>query len=176
MNYYFLIKPSNFSRLGEVNIDGEYEEVINTDFSISSDANINSKLNYLIFEVPCKEKGKDILLGKKATEIFTGNKFDIEYYESNEKNGLEAALNCDDIGLFMVDALNVDDMIVEGAKVSGMLKYMKEHEAEYKNYCVSLNQMIEASTFHNDQYNETVLGPSRSTKRELRKGFYRKLR
>lgn len=178
MNKYFLVRPSAFWRYEDVDIEGNYPRVGVEDFVVSEDDALNNKFNYLIFEVPYKESrlGNKIKYASQARELITGQKFDLIIGKGSESNEDMVILKSKTLGMYLKKPLKLNSIQTKSSKVSGLVNYMKEDTQLFKEYSFCLDTTFEAAYFYKGRHDETLYGPSNSSKRELRRGYSRNIK
>ena len=142
MNKYLLVKPSEFWRYDEVNIEGEYPHVTLDDFNLEEEE-MGNNFNYLFFEVPCKERtiGKT-KYSNEATEIFTNRKFHFEIIKNEMTGEEEILVYSDELGLYLTKPLVAEEVFTKSSKVSGLVNYLKGHEELFKKYSYCLDTTL----------------------------------
>ena len=179
MNKYFLVRPSEFWKYDDVDINGEYPHTKVDNFKVSDNRKLNSMYNYIMIEVPYKRNkigDKMVRFTSVGNEIFTGSKFFVEVIYNPDTDENEVNLCSDELGLYLNQPIALNRVIIKNSKVSGLINYLKENEELFKSYCYNLDTTFEASRFYKQRHDETIEGLSKSTKRELRKGFLKNIR
>ena len=179
MNKYFLIRPNEFWKYDDVDVNGEYPHIKVDNFKVSDNKELNSMYNYFMIEVPYKRNkiGDQVIrFSSVGKEIFTGSKFYVEVVYHQELNENQVSLFSEELGLYLIHPIPLKEVITKNSKVSGLINYLKENDELFESYCKNLDNTIEASRFYKQRHDDTMEGLSRSTKRELRKGFFRHIR
>jgi len=171
MNKYFLVRPNSFWQYGEVDIEGNYPHVKLENFTVSEDDKINSKFNYLIFEIPCKQSGKKVTYSNEAIELFTKEKFDISIGRNIETNEDMVDIKSDELGLYLNKTLMLSKIEVKPSKVSGLVNYMKENEELFKEYSFCLDTTFASAYFYREKHDESLYGPDKKSKKEIRRTY-----
>lgn len=171
MNKYFLVRPNSFWQYGEVDIEGNYPHVKLESFAVSEDEKINSKFDYFIFEIPYKESGKKVTYSNEAIELFTKSKFDVSIGRNIETNEDMVELKSDELGLYLNKPLMLSKIEVKPSKVSGLVNYMKDNEEVFKGYSFCLDTTFASACFYREKHDESLYGPDRKSKKELRRTY-----
>ena len=174
MNKYFMVRPSDFWRYDDVDIEGNYPVVNITDFNICENEELNSKFNYLFFEVPCRRNGT--VYESEITEIISKYRFTLEINKNPDTEKNEANIYSDELGLYLKKPIALENIEVVGSKVSGLLDHMLVNEELLKNYSLHLDALIESSKFYKERYDDTIDGPGYNLKKYVRKGFFRNIK
>ncbi len=167
MNKYLLVKPSEFWRYDSVDLEGYYPHVDVQDFDL------DPRFNYLMFEVPFKKGSKgQIILDNKAKELFTGQEFDIVSCKNEETDAEEIRLSSSYLGLYTKN-MELNKIMCKPSKMAGMVNFLKEDTDLLSVYKSELEALTDASRFYKSCFEETINGPSKSSKRELRRLYKR---
>ena len=166
---YFLVKPSSFSRIGEINIDGEYEYVQCEDFNVT-----DPKENYLIFEVRYEENDGVRYYYEVCKELITRARFNLNIENRRKRKSSEevltAVLTSENIGLYS-KVLPLESIEVKSSRVSGLIKHFIDNPEEKEQYCHWLKKMIEEANSYQKEYDDTIDGPSRRLRNQMRSAY-----
>ena len=168
-NVYFIVKPSDFWRFGEVDINGDYPRYFLNDF------NVYPEFNYLIFKGSCKDKGEMIEYPHVVRELFTGKKFDLEMKRNQETGEKEIRLYSDELGIYQNKPKKLKSAECSCSKISGMIKYMKRDEEIGYTYLKSIKDTFAESKYFAKEYDKTIMGPKKSLIQSF-KNFSNKIR
>ena len=164
MNKYLLVKPSEFWRYGEVDVEGHYPHVQLDDF------NIDPKFNFFMIEIPCKEGRKgEVKYSNVASDVFSGEKFEFATVKNEDTGEQEFRLSSDYLGLYTIGNLNLKEHECIPSKVSGLMNYMREHTEVLGIYAHDSLAAIDVSRHYRECYLETINGPSNTAKKSLRR-------
>ena len=169
---YFFVKPSCFSRLGNIDIDGNMDYVKCEDFKVKDEHE-----NFILLEVRYDEFNGEKLYPSYAKEIITGKKFDMHFYDKKGAKTNEdyktVIITNESLGLYSTELL-LDDIERKPIKVSGLFYYLIDNEEEKVNYCKCLKEMFEEAAAHKYISDHTIDGPSTYLKNQIKK-IYRKI-
>ncbi len=170
---YFLVKPSDFIRYGDVDLNGNYDYTPCKDFQVEE-----PRENYLVFEVKYFEfEDGEIEYAKTCREVITGEKFAIKVNKKKGKNKSSKnntiALISERVGLFTKPLL-ASSIDVIPSRVSGLFNYWIDNPEHKVNYCTQLKNMFEEAESYKYDYDHSVYGPSSELTRQMRR-TYRKV-
>ena len=166
---YFFVKPSSFVRLGDINIDGEFEYVNCKDFEVN-----NPKENYMIFEV----RYVDYVDGREyettCRELVSRRRFNVDVetrinHKTNERK-TTVILGSDEIGLYS-DVLPLEDILVRPSRAAGLLDHFQSKPSNKRNYCKCLKEMVEEAEAFKHIYDTSIDGPSRYLVSQMKKSY-----
>ena len=165
---YFLVKPSEFIRLGNIDIDGEVEEIQCEDFNVETE-----KENVMIFEVCYDDYYCSGLrdFAPYAKEFVSGKKFKLEVFQQRGKGPRCINLCSEELGLYMHRAIPIEEVEVNPIKVSGLLMYLQKNPDERAQYYYELREMLETAKAFKNIYDNSVYGPSRYVTKETRRSY-----
>ena len=163
---YFFVKPSSFYRLGNINIDGDFEKKQCEDFKVK-----NPKENFIIFEVSY-DKVKDVkVFSDFATEVITGKRFNLGFKRTEEEK-LKVWLCNNELGL-RSSALALESVEELPRRVSGLFFHLQDNPKEKENYCRELREMFETAKAFKTIYDRNVGGPSRYLATQMKRTYRR---
>lgn len=170
---YFLVKPSEFIRLGDIDWDGQVEEVKCNNFEVAHD-----RENVMIFEA-CYDDYyasgyRDF--APYAKEFVSGKKFALDISQQNPKAPLSINLSSEELGLYMNRAVPMEEVEVDPLKVSGLLMYLQKHQDERDKYYYELREMFETAHAFKKIYDDSLYGPSKYVTKETRRSYKRSRR
>lgn len=172
---YFIIKPSDFSRLGRVDINGNYKKVNCKDFNVS-----NPSMNYLVFEYGYTDRLGERTYSKTAREVITGRIFKLLVSTNKriscpgeKKVDYAITMQNNELGLFTNGPLKASNIECKKSKAAGLLSYIGEDKMRSQQYCSELKEMVEEASAYKYMYNHTVNGPSRYLTSSIKKEYKR---
>lgn len=170
---YFFVKPSQFVRLGDIDIDGNFEYCECEDFDVEE-----SKENYLIFEVKYDETENGKEYARVCREKITGEVFDLDIESKvSKRTGTKVStviLSSENLGLFskIMPVSSIED---KPSRVSGLFYHFLDNPENRINYCKNLRNMFEEAKAYKYIYDHSIDGPSRYLSNQMKKS-YRKSR
>ncbi|MBR4179010.1 MAG: hypothetical protein IKR57_06670 [Bacilli bacterium] len=165
---YFFVKPSEFNRYGQIDIDGKVDEVQCSDFDMP-----NEKENVMIFEAYYDDYNGHRDFVPYVRHIGSNKKFKLEVFKLRGKGPTCINIYSEKLGLYMENALPIGNVEVDGIKVSGLLMHLQENPEEKAKYAYEIREMIETAEAFKHIYDNSVDGPSRYIKNETIKAYRR---
>ena len=168
MKTYFLIKPSEFTRLGDIDWDGNVKEIQCENFKVPDE-----RENVLIFEAYYDGlySNGDKNFVPYVIEFVSGRKFNLELFYS-KKNGTRCLnISSEELGLYMQREIPIKEVEVSPLKVSGLLMYLEQRPEESGQYFYELREMFEIAQAFQHIYLTSVDGPSKFITKRIRNGF-----
>ncbi len=168
---YFFVSPSNFARMGEINIDGDFDYVQFTDFKVEE-----PRENYLFFEVRYEYYENKRVFSPVAREVITGRRFDLKVQErKNRRTGevdTTAVLSSEELGLYS-RIMNVADIERKPSRLSGIFCHFQDHPEDKENYCWQLKEMFEEAQSYKQAYDSSIDGPSKQLTSQMKRTYRR---
>ncbi len=168
---YFFISPSNFARIGEINIDGDFDYVQFEDFKVKE-----PKENYLFFEVRYEFYKDKKVYSPVAREVITGRKFDLKVRDRvNRRTGnvdMTAVLSSEELGLYS-RIMNVAEIERKPSRLSGIFYHFQDHPEDKEDYCFQLKEMFEEAEAFKRVYDNSIDGPSRHLTSQMKRTYRR---
>ena len=135
-NDYLMMKPSDFWRLDQVDIDGNYPHVEFEDFDV------DPNFNCLVVEV----------LDNKAKELLTGEMFQV--YVDAYTDGIQ--LRSNNIGMYS-KIKSMKECTIKPSKASGIIYHLRDDAELLRSYADQLNEMMDVSSYYKDLYDREGL-------------------
>ena len=168
---YFFIKPSEFKRLGNIDIDGNVEEIQCPDFHMP-----NEKENVLVFEAYYDDYYRSGLRDfEPYVKLFgTKKKFKLEIFKPRGKNQPRCLnIYSEELGLYMERSIPIHEVEKTGLQASGLLMYIQENEEDKLRYAYEIREMLETAQAFKHIYDNCVCGPSNYIKSSANKAYKR---
>ncbi len=166
---YFFVNPSNFARIGEISIDGDYDYVQFKDFNVDE-----PRVNYLFFEVKYTLSEDKKIYSPVAREVITGKKFDLEVQDRRNRStgNIETTviLVSEELGLYS-KTMNINDVESKPSRLSGIFYHFRNNPDEKKDYCWQLKYMFEEARTYKHLYDNSVDGPNRYLTGEMKRTY-----
>ena len=164
---YFLIKPSEFERLDDIDIDGNVAYQDCADFEGLSD----ERENVLIFEGEVANPSK---MPRYVTEIISGERFAVTLLKNKrDVNITNLSLSSDSLGLYMKRGLPIQSVERKGIQATGLLYHITDTEENERLYCSQIKEMFDEAAGYKYTYDQAVNGPSKFIRRELGRTYRR---
>ncbi len=166
---YFFVKPSSFFRLGDIDIDGNFEYVPCQDFDVEE-----PRENFLIFEVEYydNESGRDYYI--VCREKVTGEKFtlDVRNRTNRKTRQIEPTivLESSHLGLYS-RVLPLDSIEDQPSRVSGLWYHFADDDEARIHYCAEMRRMFETARGKKWVYDHSVNGPTRFLNNGMRRTY-----
>ena len=159
---YFMVRPSDFYRLGPIDEYGNCYKIQCNDF-----LEVDELYNVLIFEMVAI---KDKLYYFR--EFFTKKEFDARIFFTtvdDEETYMAKRIESKKLGLFTNKSFRTEE--VSPIEASGLLSSLRRDRNQLQIYSQSLKSMFDTAKSYKDDYDKNVDGPSRELSRSLRKSF-----
>ena len=154
-NVYYFIKPSEFERLDDIDIDGNVAYEVCSDFEGLSD----DKENTLIFVGRVSSSDR---VPRYVTELVSGERFDVTLLKNKkDPNITNLSLSSDTLGLYMRRGLPINLVRHEGIEATGLIYSITDVEEKEKAYCGQIKAMFDEASSYKYSYDEAVKGPSK---------------
>ena len=171
MKTYFFVKPSNFSRIGEIDIDGNFEYVDYEDFETDE-----PKENFLIFEAGYTDFEDGRVYSKTCKELITGERFCLDIKSRlnrrTGKNDVTAIISSENIGLYS-KIMSVESIEDRPSRVSGLFYHFIDNPENKESYCRQLKNMFDEASSYKYVYDHSVNGPSHYLRSQMKKTYRR---
>lgn len=169
---YFFVKPSRFARMGEINIDGDFEYVQFNDFKVNE-----PRENYIFFEVRYEYYENKKVYSSVAKEVVTGKPFKLEVRDRTSlrtgKPVPTAVLTNEELGLYS-NVMGINRIECEKlSQLSAIFRHFQENPEDKEKYCMQLREMFEEAQSYKIEYDQLVDGPSRRLTSDLRRAYRR---
>jgi hypothetical protein len=166
---YFFVQPSNFSRIGEIDIDGDFDYVPCKDFETDE-----PKENFLIFESAYTDYEDGRVYSRTCKEVITGERFGLDvksrFNRKTGKNDVTAIISSDNVGLYS-RIMPVNSIEDKPSRVSGLFFHFIDNPDHKESYCKQLKDMFEEASSYKYVYDHSVNGPSHYLRSQMRRTY-----